>query len=299
MRILISGANGFIGSHLINYFKDLGEQVWALHRKEAIPNLSVKYQMNYDTFYNSNLEFDILIHCAGAAHRVFTETELNESNVRLTEKLVNKAKSLNVKMFVFLSTCNVYNNKSGIISIDTALDDSNNPPIKTKLKAEHCVINGLKSTTTKYCILRLPLVYGKGVKGNFGKVVNACQRGIPLPFRLVKANSRSYLYIGNLSSLIQTILKCKHMESGILLVSDDSDVSTSLLLKNIFKELGTQDISIPVPVVLMKSFASVLLKTELIDKIIGNQSLDISKTKQFLNWVPPYSFKQGLKDTIN
>ena len=141
-------------------------------------------------------------------------------------------------------------------------------------------------------IIRPPLVYGPGVKANFRRMMHWLDRGLPLPLGAVN-NRRSLVALANLVDLI--ILCCDHPAAvnQVFLVSDGRDLSTTELLKGLARAMHKPARLIPFPVMLMRLAATLLGKRAVIDRLAGSLQVDISKTRELLQWQPPLSLDQA------
>jgi nucleoside-diphosphate-sugar epimerase len=153
-------------------------------------------------------------------------------------------------------------------------------------------------TGLEVVILRPPLIYGAGVKANFASMIWAVKRGLPLPLGAIY-NKRSFIYVGNLVSLIIKCIDHPAVANEVLLVSDGDDLSTTELLRGCAKALGVKSRLLPVPQKVIEFSANLLGKADVAQRLCGNLQVDISKAKSLLGWEPPFSVEQGLKVTAN
>ena len=146
-------------------------------------------------------------------------------------------------------------------------------------------------------IIRPPLIYGPGVKANFKSMLHFVKRGIPLPFGIIN-NKRSFVYLGNLISLIIRCIDHPKAVNQVFLVSDGEDLSTTQLLTGCAKALGVKARLLPVPQKLIEFFANLLGKQDMAQRLCGNLQVDISKARTLLGWVPPISVEEGLRRAV-
>ena len=190
-RILITGANSYIGTSFENYIKQWPED-YAVDTVDMVDG----------SWREKNFAgYDVVFHVAGIAHR--KETKENEMlyykvNRDLAVEIAKKAKEAGVNQFIFLSSMSIYGIDNGIITKDTLPNPKTNYG-KSKLQAEDG-IKKLEDTSFKVCILRPPMVYGKDCKGNFQTVVKIVKK-FPV-FPKIK-NQRSMIYIDNLSTFVK------------------------------------------------------------------------------------------------
>lgn len=217
-KILITGANSYIGSSFENYLNKNYNSCYQIDTLDMI-NESWKY---FD--FSS---YDVIYHVAGIAH--IKETKNNKDlyykvNKDLAIEVAKKAKQENVKQFIFLSSMSVYGIEKGFITKDTTLNPKSNYA-KSKLQAEE-VLKSLQTKDFKICIIRPPMVYGKDCKGNFQSLIKFAKK-LPI-FPKVK-NNRSMIYIDNLSEFVKLLID--NSEEGLFFPQNNEYSNTSYLVK--------------------------------------------------------------------
>ena len=289
-RILITGANGFVGSHVVNYFADLVDDyeviaaVRTLPLNTESPLLSPKLSPKLTLMAVGNLtdqtqweqvlqDVDVVIHCAAIATALNSDSLAEQNNdftmvnTLATLHLARQAAEANVSQFVFMSS----------IKAETA-DDAYG---KSKQAAE----KGLQAIDTDMVvsILRPSIVYGSGVKGNLASLTKVLKKHIPLPFGLIE-NKRSFLSVQNLIGLIQYLIK--QNRAGVYNVSDGQTISTTDLLKAMRAGTCSKSILLPVPTSVFKLAGRLLNKQDVISRLVGDAEVDISHTLQNTDWKP-------------
>ena len=219
-------------------------------------------------------------------------------NVDSTLNLARQAASLGVKRFVFLSSAKVNGEINNAGQPFTADDkpDPKDPYGISKFEAEFALMQLSKETGMEVVIIRPPLVYGPGVKANFLSMMNWLYKSIPIPFGMID-NKRSLVFIDNLVDLLIRVIDHPKAAGQVFLVSDDHDVSTTTLLKSMSSALGKKVKLISVPLFFLKIIFCLIGKSNLSQRLLGSLCLDISKTKEILDWTPPVSFEEGIKKT--
>ena len=144
-------------------------------------------------------------------------------------------------------------------------------------------------------IIRPPLVYGEGVKANFASLMRLVNKGFPLPFRSINKNKRSLVSVYNLVDLIKVCTGHPNAANQVFLVSDDHDLSTAEMVQLMAKVQGKPNLAFPVPTTLFSIAGSILGKKHVVDRLVGSLQVDITHTKNTLNWAPPYSVEDGFK----
>ncbi len=146
--------------------------------------------------------------------------------------------------------------------------------------------------------LRPPLVYGPGVEANFLRLVKLVKLGVPLPFGCVK-NRRSLIYIGNLVDAIVTCMTHPNAAGKTYLVSDGEDVSTPDLIRRISAASNRRALMLPVPVWMMRMAGRIIGRSDELDRLLGSLTVDISKIRSELNWYPPFTMEEGIRETVS
>lgn len=147
-------------------------------------------------------------------------------------------------------------------------------------------------------VIRPPLVYGPGAPGNFGALVRVLARGWPLPLGLVTHNRRSFVAIDNLVDLIVTCLDHPNAANQTFLVKDGEDLSTADLLRRLGAAMGRPARLLPVPLRLLGLGAKLLGRSEIFQSLCGSLQVDMTKTRELLDWQPPIGVDEGLQRAI-
>jgi UDP-glucose 4-epimerase len=222
--------------------------------------------------------------------------EFRKMNRDVTVRMAQAAKQAGVRRFIFLSSVKV----NGEETFETPFRASDEPKPQdpygvSKMEAEQALLQMHQPGVFEVIIIRPPLVYGPQVKANFRSLFNLVGKKLPLPFGAVK-NRRSLVSVLN---LVDLIIHCfSHPQAGghVFLVSDDHDLSLKDLLQEMAKVQQVPLILIPVPVSLMTAAATLLGKKSYADRLFGNLHLDISETKNLLNWKPKFSFADTFQE---
>ena len=152
-------------------------------------------------------------------------------------------------------------------------------------------------TGLEVVVVRLPLVYGHGVRGNLARLIKIVKSGIPLPLSLVK-NQRSMIGIDNLVDLLIRCIDHPEASGKTFLASDGEDLSTPELIKFIASSMGKKANLFPFPISMLKFLGSVFGRSEEINRLVGSLRVDNSYTKEILNWVPPISVEEGIRRMV-
>jgi nucleoside-diphosphate-sugar epimerase len=318
MKVLVTGATGFVASHLIPRLQEDGyAMVAAIRSAETarklpipIPWVSVG-EIDGNTPWGDALQgIDMVIHLAARAHilhdrAIDPEAEFRHVNTDGTANLVRQSMAAGVKHFIFISSIGAMATLSDRLLTENSPCHPDTPYGKSKLAAEQSLIDLASSSSMTWTILRPTLVYGAGNPGNMASLVKLIQRGLPLPFGLVN-NRRSFVYVGNLVDAIIVCLTHPHAKNQIFLIGDGQDLSTPELIYKIATCLNLSVFLVPVPPILLKlagwggEMAKFVLKRPLpidrsiVERLLGSLAVDSSRIRTMLDWQPPYTMDVGL-----
>lgn len=307
-RFLVTGANGFVGRAVCSDLSKRGFSVRAAVRsaKSAVEGLecSVVGAIDDKTGWQEALgDIDVVIHLAARVHvrrddAEFPLEKFRKVNVAGTEHLARSAAASGVKRLVYVSSIKVNGEASSGEDKFTEMDapSPQDPYGISKMEAEQALRRVANETGLEVVIIRPPLVYGAGVKGNYAEMLKILARGIPLPLASVE-NQRSLLYVGNLVDAL--ILCAVHPAAAgqTYLVSDGGDISTPELLRQLGVAMGHPARLFLCPTALLKLAGRLTGKSDQIERLTGSLQVDSSKIRSELDWQPPYTVQQGLRLT--
>jgi nucleoside-diphosphate-sugar epimerase len=310
MTTLITGANGFVGRRVCRVAMDAGLHVKGAvrHSDKAFEGLErvVVSSLNDAADWTQALTgCQAVVHIAARVH-VMTELasnpldEFRRVNVQGTMHLAREAAASGVRRFVFVSSVKV-NGESTSADHPFKAADIPSPQDRygiSKMEAEQGLRQIAADTGMEVVIVRPPLVYGPGVKANFAALMRAVQRGLPLPLASVTHNRRSFVALDNLVDLLITCIDHPAAANQTFLVSDGEDLSTADLLRRLGQAMNKPARLLPVPPSLLQLGANWLGKGDMAQRLLGNLQLDISHTRQTLNWTPPVSVDEGLRRAV-
>jgi len=218
-------------------------------------------------------------------------------NVKATERLARMAAASGVKRFIFMSSIKV----NGERTFDRSFTDADSPRPEdaygiSKWEAEQALARIAKETGLELVVLRAPLVYGPGVKGNFLRLMRLIARGAPLPFASV-ANRRSLVYVGNLVDAISACIEVPAAAGNTYLVSDGEDVSTPELIRALAAALGVPLRLFPLPPAVLKISGALVGKRGAIDRLTQSLQVDSSRIRAGLGWRPRFTLTEGIEQT--
>ena len=307
MKVLVTGASGFVGSTLCAHLIAKGYAVrGAVRRASDKPLQGVDVRVVSDLCADTNwsealADINAVVHCAARVH-VMDETSLDpltefrDVNVKGTICLAEQAVNSGVKRFIYISSIKVNGeNTSGSPFKADDIPKPEDPYGISKWEAEQALRGIADKTGLEIVIIRPPLVYGPGVRANFLRLMKILS-GIPLPFGAVN-NLRSMVALDNLVDLIETCLNHPVAINQTFLVSDGEDLSTKALLQRTAVAMGRSVFLIPVPVSVLWAFARLFGKSDIVKRVCGSLQIDISKTRDCLGWSPPVSVDDALRKT--
>lgn len=309
MKILVTGANGFVGRALVRRLARPGGDhfVLAVVRSAACEisgaiKVSTIAAIDDATDWSSLCAgCDCVVHLAARVHVMRDAAadplvEFRRVNVDGTLNLARQAAAAGVRRFVFISSIKVNGESTQVGRPFTAADvpAPGDPYGQSKLEAELGLRRLAAVTGMEFVIIRPPLVYGSGVRANFAALMAAVAKGIPLPLGALR-NRRSLVGIANLVDLISVCLTHPQAKNQLFLASDGEDVSTPELIRRLAQALGRPARLLPVPPSLLWLGAKLLGRGESIGRLSESLQVDIEYTRKQLQWSPPLTLDQGLQ----
>jgi nucleoside-diphosphate-sugar epimerase len=300
VRVLLTGATGFIGAAVLGRLAQMHEVVTAGRTIPAGVRLHVPIaDISGATDWAAALSgVDAVVHCAGLAHAKDDVRAHRAVNLDGTLRLARQAAEAGVRRFVFVSSIGVNGNES---RSPFHADDAPNPRdayAVSKHEAERALWLLRQEFPIELAIVRPPLVYGPGAPGNFGRLMRAIRRGVPLPFGAVD-NKRSFVALHNLVDVIARCVEMPAAANQVFLVSDGEDLSTTDFLRRLAMAAGSPVRLLPVPVPMLEILGAITGRRELISKLCCNLQVDISKTRHLLEWQPQVSVDEGLRRAVS
>lgn len=285
--LMITGASGFIGSNFIERYKEKYNIISVDLLKEK------PEELNFENV-------DCVLHLAALVHQMngAPRDKYFEVNTELTKRMAEESKKQGVKHFVFYSTVKVYGydgdlyNHNIILNENSPCNPKNDPYGESKWEAEK-ILKNLEDENFKVGIIRPPMVYGKGVKGNMESLIKLIQRLPILPFNYTK-NKRSLVNIENLMYLTSLVIDKK--AQGVFLPLDEKNLSLKEIVEGIEKVYELKRINLP----MIQPFFWLLakMKPNIMVRLYGSLQFENKETQKVINYIPKLSYEKGIEETV-
>jgi nucleoside-diphosphate-sugar epimerase len=308
-KILVTGAGGFIGRALCAHLAAQGiahiAAVRSLASHQGLPQSHVAALGDFAAAeWSAALTgVDSIVHLAGRAHvisgRDADPTPHIVANVHVTRRLLDAAVKAGVRRVVFASTIKVYGETTRLGRPFRAGDPSrpHDAYALSKAEAENVLWQACRSSDMEGVVLRLPLAYGPGVKGNFLMLLEAIAKDRRLPFAGV-VNRRSLLYVGNAVSAIEAALRSPALAGQTLPIADAQSVSTPELIMKLARSLGATPRLSRVPTSVLRAGAALMGRRGASARLLGSLEVDATRFCELAPWTPPTALDDGLAATV-
>lgn len=304
MRIVVSGANGFVGRALCIHLRTHGHvAIPAVRRGSGLAGEVVVGDIRGTNDWAVALTgCDAVVHLAARVH-VMNDTEQDPLeryraiNTEATLNLARQATRAGVKRFVFISTIKVNGEGRATPYRETDTAAPEDAYAISKWEAEQGLQQIAAETGLEVVILRPPLVYGPGVKANFLRLLRTVERGWPLPLGAIR-NRRSLLYLGNFVDAIRLCVEHPAAAGQTFLLDDGEAVSTPDLVRAVAHAMERPARLLWVPVSVLEFMGTLLGKRTAVSRLTGSLWVDSSLIRSRLSWTPPYSMEAGLAATV-
>lgn len=308
MRFLVTGANGFVGQPLCNELLRQGHSVRAAVRSGVqIGDVAIVAVGAIDggtDWAEALRDIDVVIHLAARVH-VMQDTAADplqaflEVNVQGSANLACQAAAAGVKRLVYVSSIKVSGDATDAQPfVESDKPDPQDAYAVSKLRAEQELRRIAQESGLEIVILRPPLVYGAGVKGNFIGLLDAIDKGIPLPLASVH-NKRSLIYLGNLMDVLIVCATHPAAAGKTYLVHDGEDISIVDLVRQVAASLGMPAGVFPVHTMLLRGLGKLLGRRQAVQRVVGSLRINDDLIRKELNWKPRFTLQDGLQATAD
>jgi nucleoside-diphosphate-sugar epimerase len=310
-KVLVTGANGFVGKAVCTDLTARGMRVVAAVRNESAtieiptgPAREIVSVGNIDAgtdWTNALSGCSSVIHLAARAH-VLNDTIADPSvafrstNVGGSLQLARSAARAGVRRFVFVSSIGVNGNVNARPFTESDAPAPAEAYAVSKLEAEQVLLEETKGNGMELVIVRPPLVYGPECPGNFLRLLKLLSSGIPLPFGAI-SNKRSFVSVWNLADVLATCVLSRQAAGELFLVSDMEDVTLPELLRGLAVGMEKDASLFSLSPSLLGLIAGVTGQRAMLEKLCGNLTVDASRVRTVLNWHPPVPLAEGLRRT--
>ncbi|MDF0729880.1 NAD-dependent epimerase/dehydratase family protein [Pseudomonas entomophila] len=309
MRVMVTGATGFVGSALVETLSSEGEafEVVAAVRSGA-GNLVRRVEVVRVGGVDGSTEWqaalvavDAVVHLAARAHILDDScadplSEFRRINTEGTLNLARQAVLAGVKRFIFVSTIGVHGAQSfGEAFTEQSVLAPHSPYAKSKYEAECGLLEIAHSSTMEVVIIRPPMIFGVQAPGNFARLLRLVASGLPLPFARVN-NSRSLLALENMVCFIKTIIAYPGAVGGVYLICDGDDLSVGEMVSSLANGMGRRSNQFPLPKIVMRWLAGMLGRENMYFQLFGSLRIDAGKAREVLGWRPSKSSRQALEE---
>ena len=310
MKVLVTGATGFVGRRLVRELLAAGDAVTACVRSPekaselGLSDVLVVPEIGSETDWSGRLEgHDAVVHLAARVHVMRDASadplaafrRVNRDGAR---RLAEAAAKAGVARFVHASSVKALGEAA---SPDRPMTDATPPRPSdaygiSKLEADQALADVAAAGPMTVVSLRPPLVYGPDVAGNFLSLLAICDRGWPLPLGLAR-NRRSLIFVGNLTDAIRHLLASAPGVSGTYLIDDGEAVPVRRLIRDTAAALGRPARLVPVPPCILSAGLRLLGRKAVADRLLAPLVVDSSRFRDDTGWTPPYKMVQGLAET--
>lgn len=310
MRVLVTGASGFVGSALCAHLVGKGMSVVGSvrqlpSRSVAAVDYKIVAGLSADTDWQAALEgADAVFHCAARVHVMGDNargggSEYIDTNVAATTRLAEQAARFGVRRFVFVSSIKVNGERTEAGRRFSERDAANphDAYARSKLEAERALFELSNRSALEVVVVRPPLIYGPHVRANFLQLLRIIDRAIPLPLLAVQ-NSRSLLYIGNFASAIEYCLTKEAAAEQTFLVRDGEDFSTPRLIRQLAHTMDRPVRLFRAPLPVLRGAAVLLGRSEALGRLTDSLQIDDGKIRAVLDWRPPFTPADGFCHTV-
>jgi UDP-glucose 4-epimerase len=304
-KILVTGANGFVGAALCAEMKRRTMPFSPAVRKSGNREQYQIGELGAHSDWRLALSgCDAVIHLAARVHQM-KETSVDllalyrRVNVDASVNLARQAARGGVRRFLYVSTVKVNGEASGARPFSGSDSPHPEDPYAiSKWEAEQALTQLCGESGMELVIVRPPLVYGPGVRANFARLMQLVRAGIPLPLGLVR-NERSLVALDNLVDFLLLCLEAPAASGRTWLVSDQHDLGSADLIRLIASAMGKPARLLPVPPSLLSSLGTLSGKGKAISRLTDSLQVDARPATEILGWKPVVTVETAIQSTVD
>jgi nucleoside-diphosphate-sugar epimerase len=307
-RILVTGANGFLGRSVATALERAGHDILRGARRLPAARGGQAWagygDVGPDTRWAQSLAaVDTVVHLAGLAHLPDAAANVAAAifaqvNADGTARLAKAAAAAGVRRMVLISSALVHGEASpGRAFVESDEPNPASAYARSKLDAERHLVAAAQGSGLQWVILRPPMVYGAGAGGNFRRLVALVRSGLPLPFGAATA-ARTFVAIDNLSDAVVRCVERAEASGKIFLLGDAETTSTADLIQRIAATLGRRVLMPAVPLAALRAVFTVLGRGRDYRRLFDPLEFDTSRIRTILDWEPPVSMEEGLRRAL-
>lgn len=323
MKLLITGATGFIGRELIPFLESEGHSLTIALRDSSadarVPEVGPEVErrivrvgdIDDRTDWRDALQgVEAVVHLAAHAHVMEEGTDEEATFTRVnawgTQRLVEQAIDAGVGRFVLVSSIGAVTSQSTSRVTESTACAPDTAYGRSKRAGERALVELADASDMCWTILRPTLVYGPGNPGNMKRLIALVRSGLPIPLGSVQ-NRRSFTFVRNLTDLISVVLAHPRAADASFLVSDGDDLSTPELIDRIARHAGVRSTLWAIPVPALRGMAraadalAALTRSSLpfgsltLQRLESSLYVDIEPLRDRLGWTPPFDLDEGLR----
>jgi UDP-N-acetyl-alpha-D-quinovosamine dehydrogenase len=304
VRVVVTGADGFIGGPTCELFEQRGHHVRRVVRSEQGPGherMTVPDLVALREWSPILQGAEAVVHLAGRAH-VVRETgdpteEFRRHNVDVTRRLLDAAIACGVRRFVFVSSIGVNGSSTPARPfVETDEPNPSEPYARSKLECEQLVRSIAQPAALEFAIVRPPLVYGPEAKGNLQRMIRLVASGVPLPLASVQ-NRRNLLAVDNLAEVLVRCVELPAAANQTFLVAEPDIHSTPEIFAALYAGMARRNRLFHFPVNLLRNTARLLGSAATFDKLCSSLEVNAAKAYRELDWQPRRLFEQVMAAT--
>lgn len=306
MRILVTGASGFVGKYVCDRLREDQHEVWAAVRQlGSAPKGTREFvvgDLSDEVDWKDSLDgVDSVIHLAARVHAMDDEAgdpslEYRRINVSATLRLAECAHKLGVKRFVFMSSIavNGKRSESAPFDVDSGIAPAG-PYGRSKWEAEKALTALAREREMTVISVRAPMVYGPDAPGNIRRLIRLALTGIPVPLGRVQ-NKRTLISVRNLADLLAHCATQGGLGSGLVVAGDSYSPSTAELFSELARSLGRRPRIWPLPIPILSVISRVAGRSDDLSRLIDSLEVRNSATVRGLSWKPNVSFQEAIRE---